>query len=84
MLQQTAFPFAIHSTVLWRAFSLGVPAIVRRYPMPLKAAATKRARGGRSKARRIPARTFALFSLVTVVIGLASAVLQARYTFIGA
>jgi hypothetical protein len=49
--------------------------------MPLKAAATKRARGGRSKARRIPARTFALFSLVAVIIGLASAVLQARYTF---
>jgi hypothetical protein len=49
--------------------------------MPLKAAATKRVRGGRPKSRRIPARTFGLFSLVAAVIGLASAVLQARYTF---
>ena len=50
--------------------------------MPLKAAATKPARDGRPKSRwRIPARTFGLFSLVAVVIGLASAVLQARYTF---
>jgi hypothetical protein len=49
--------------------------------MSLKAAGTKRARGGRSKPRRIPARTWGLFSLLAVVIGLASAVLQARYTF---
>lgn len=49
--------------------------------MSLTATVTKRARGRRSKSKRIPPKLLELLLLLGVGIGVAAVVLQAQYTF---
>jgi hypothetical protein len=49
--------------------------------MPVRATVAKRARGGRSKSRGIPAQVWGLLAILGAGIGLAAVVLWSRYTF---